>query len=1087
MVALNTASLLAEGVTTADGAKIPLRSIGMVIFNSHNTLTSPLRASMHFFAFFVVLTALAICGVVADAGASRDKAPPRADRQVLPHGVDAQLLSSSEARSRVTIFLADDSILEKLPKNAGTIGADLPGAAAARAAAVRSPNKATAQEKRIGATMDDQRNAVLLGELREAAKTGTRQNERVATRLEELGADVVSATPLPNTITAVVATGDVRAIAAWPEVTAVAKARAAHQMSSPIDGSETWHAAGFTGGGTSADGKGGPDYVGFDTGTRTTHQAFRTRLPSDCATCVGSGPSRVISPAGRTTFTGSKHGNVVAATVASTDLRSFSLASPWPPTWQLQKGLAYGLDKLYDPYEANDGYHWYLGLTYMGEPGVSDIPEVMNFSAGIYDDDLDLDPNLVFYDSSTDQLGITNTVAAGNCGLADPGYTGCGDGPHRVGAPATNFNVLSVGGVDPVQPYDQSTWTPWANSSPGPTWGGRKKPDLLATVTGVSPSAIDDSSYVNAGQGTSYAAPQAAAGAILLSSVGVYSPTAQRAILINSATPIQGQTYWTPTGGWGALNLDGAFTQRGYYANGSVSAAGANGTRFFRQMGVTAGDRTTLTWNRRTVNSVIDGSTYLALTNLDLIQVDASSGATTATGGSDAADTVDTNPTISAANPMPGNGTDGGDNVEQVRSTASGTEIYKVKALSAVDGAAAEPFSIAGSRPVQALQTPTPTVTLSPASPTIGVNGQTTVTGTVHNPSADLGLTGASVSLTLPAGTSLVSGSLTQAIGSIAANGTAVVNWQVKGNTAGSKSLSAAASGVTYGETFSGSGSTTLEVDGSAPSVSIGALPTWSTSTSVPLGWSATDPSGIATYDVETSVDGVNFTPLLSGTTSTSATASAGEGQTLTARVRATDGLGNTSGWTLASTTIDAAPPAIAIGVANTSVRGRVTVPVSVSNLGAPIVSATYTFGGGAAKPLPAGGVSYMNLGATPMNATLTVKASDALGRAVSAAATYTISSRFKSAALSVKTPKIKSRVAAITGSVASGVKGRATVTVTRTGKAGTKRVSKKVSIKKRKFSVKIPLKAGKYKVKVSLPQSGEFAAASSSKSFRVK
>ena len=55
------------------------------------------------------------------------------------------------------------------------------------------------------------------------------------------------------------------------------------QLAGPIDGSAIWWANGFTGQGTSADGNGSPDAVVFDTGLRTTHDAFKTRLPGDCA------------------------------------------------------------------------------------------------------------------------------------------------------------------------------------------------------------------------------------------------------------------------------------------------------------------------------------------------------------------------------------------------------------------------------------------------------------------------------------------------------------------------------------------------------------------------------------------------------------------------------------------------------------------------------------------------------------------------------------------------------------------------------------------------------------------------------------
>ena len=47
---------------------------------------------------------------------------------------------------------------------------------------------------------------------------------------------------------------------------------------------------------------------------------------------------------------------------------------------------------------------------------------------------------------------------------------------------------------------------------------------------------------------------------------------------------------------------------------------------------------------------------------------------------------------------MPGDGTDGGDNVEQISSTGTGTQILKVKSVTSIDGASSEPYSIAAAQ-----------------------------------------------------------------------------------------------------------------------------------------------------------------------------------------------------------------------------------------------------------------------------------------------------------------------------------------------------------------------------------------------------
>jgi hypothetical protein len=70
-----------------------------------------------------------------------------------------------------------------------------------------------------------------------------------------------------------------------------------------------------------------------------------------------------------------------------------------------------------------------------------------------------------------------------------------------------------------------------------------------------------------------------------------------------------------------------------------------------------------------------------------------------------------------------------------------------------------------------------------------------------------------------------------------------------------------------------------------------------STTTPARTSWSASDPSGIARYDVEESIDGGAFFPLLSTTTGVSVIQNLTVADTYRYGVRATDGAGNTSGW----------------------------------------------------------------------------------------------------------------------------------------------------------------------------------------------
>lgn len=1047
----------------------------------------------------VMASFLALCAT-GIAGGSKPR-QERAETAGISPGLAPALKAGRSANVRVAVMLRDNGLLTMTQRRPAELTGRLPGATAAKRAALRSPNRVTVREAQIAASMDDARNNVL-SDIRRAARSGTAQSVRVGEWIVQNGGRVVDAQPLPNSITAVVPRSQLARLARLRGVAAVLPAGPPpHWLNDLLEGSQTWHDNGFTGGGTSADGNGGPDFNAFDQGVRTTHDAFRTRMPGDCSTCVASGPTRVVSPERRTDFSGSEHGNQVAATVADTDLRSYATGgAPFPTTWQPNKGMAFDLDKLYDPWAAVNPPRWSIGITYDGEPGVSDLPEVLNYSAGVIADTTDFDPYWRSVDTEVDQLAITQTISAGNCGIVSS-YSGCGDGPHRVEIPGTNFNVITVGGFQTTFPSvgwnNPVNWTVWSNSSPGPTWGGRKKPDLLATTFGAvsCPNDQDDTTTENCGSGTSYAAPQVAAGAILLASVGVYAPTAQKAILINSATPIQGQTYWMPRSGWGALNLDTAFTQRANYANGSVTAAGANSARFYRLTGVAAGDRTTLVWNRRTVGAITSPAlAYTTLTNLDLFQFAAADACSpsctpTATGGVDANDTVDTDQTVTADNPMPGNGTDGGDNVEQLRSTGTGTQIVKVKAMSTIDGATSEPFSIASARPVEALSTPIPSVALVPSASVAGPGQTVTVTATVTNPSDDLALSGGAITLALPAGASLVTGSLSQSLGTIAASGTAAVSWQVSGAVDGAELFTATVSGTAFAEAFEGSGQATYTVDATAPVVQVDNPGEWSASNAPTFSWNASDASSsVANYDAEISRNGGVFAPLLAASPATSTSVSGGEGEQLRIRVRARDTFGNHSGWSEATTTIDAVPPAIAFGAASFGGRSTITVPVSVTNVGSQ-VAAKYSFKSGPATdvPLNASTVSFTNFTTATQTATLRVTATDALGRAVTETRAYTVPSRYLSPALTVSRVKAAGSAIVVAGRTAKTYAGRVTVTIKRKGKSGTRRVVKRVRVKRGKFSAKIKVRSGRYNVRVVAPAYGEYVAAAAEKRLRVR
>ena len=555
--------------------------------------------------------------------------------------------------------------------------------------------------------------------------------------------------------------------------------------------------------------------------------------------------------------------------------------------------MAAGVSKVLDPSGAGAEIDWAAGIPYYWydnatsrwklQPGAVDPAQVINYSRGneaTYDDSLDAQQ----WDATVDTYGVTATVAAGNSGPV----------AKTVNDPALAYNVIGVGafsGGGTTDPADDSVFG-W--SSRGPTAGGRKKPDLVA----VGDGGLADSYYQSTGQlwkydtGTSYAAPQVAGGAVLLAGAGIRDPKVVKAILINSARPgritpasaMGTQAGWQPDWGWGELNLDAAFRERLNFVRGQIPAGGA---RFFRATTRQPGDRATLVWNRRVADckplrqgcyyDTDSGFRVYTLSNLDLTQYDATTGALQATSAS----TVD--------------------NVEQVRAPASASVVYKVTA-GEVDGPEGEPFAITATRPLTPLVTPQPTtaLTVSTQSP-VRVGQPVRIQAESTNPSPDLPAENAQITLTLPAGVELVEGSPTQPLGTLNPHGaqgdSATTTWTVRGSVDGIQQLVATTSASKYGSTFRSSAAASFTIDAQPPRVTVATAAASSTSDPlIPLMWSATDDgSGTQSYDVGVSTDGEPFVSWLSTTTQTSASFSGTRGSRYAFRVRATDAFGNTS------------------------------------------------------------------------------------------------------------------------------------------------------------------------------------------------
>jgi hypothetical protein len=333
------------------------------------------------------------------------------------------------------------------------------------------------------------------------------------------------------------------------------------------------------------------------------------------------------------------------------------------------------------------------------------------------------------------------------------------------------------------------------------------------------------------------------------------------------------QSGWQPDWGWGALDLESAARDRTSFYTHEIAGGDAH---FYRADVQAPGERASLVWNRRALGCIAPGcdTTALTLSNLDLEQLDPTTGAVEARSAS------------------------GIDNVEQVRSPAGGPVVYKVKAASTVDGLPGEPYALAARRPLTRLVTPRPQtrVTLSTAAARPGE--PVTVVAELINPSPDLSGENAAASLTVPPGVELVSGAVTQPIGTLAPGGSTTVTWTVRaaGDAVNRIEVNAAAS--RYGETFASTDGATFVSDGSAPTVAIAAPAGATSDPAMRLSWSGTDSGvGLRDYTVEVAVDGGPFAPWLTATSLTEAVYEASRGSRYRFRARATDRLGTTSDY----------------------------------------------------------------------------------------------------------------------------------------------------------------------------------------------
>jgi hypothetical protein len=600
---------------------------------------------------------------------------------------------------------------------------------------------------------------------------------RLADQISELGGRVSSHTPVLPALFATAPASAIPSIAVLEGVSRITEdgmMKAMMDVSSYAMRSDTWWANGYTGGTW--------DLAVVDTGMDGSHPALNVDFAQVFHAQGQTWGGYNDNPIDPDDLLG--HGTHIGGTVGSID-----------STYQ---GVAYGMDALINAKagfrlasggasmswgDAMAGIDWaintggadVISFSFGGSPGASDTP----YSR--------------FYDAVADDLGVVVAIVAGNDG----------PGSSTVINPGCSFNAITVGGMNDWNTISRSDDTLISFSSRGPTGDGRLKPDIVAPGDNI----ISTSNNWETGpdfqsmSGTSMAAPHIAAAVLLLMDgmAGSFS-TVYKALLLNSADD-KGAPGPDNDHGWGYVNLQDAYNDRGSVYDALVPD-GSQGYSFFKGP-VVNGDKGTIVWNRHvTINGVDFPVTWYSLNDLDLYAYSE-------------LNNLFVDSSTSAVN-----------NVEQVvANTDYASFVYKVRSSGTFNGVAQEHFAFASEGSVS--PTTPPTLAQIVSAPGTAELGDTFwVFANVSNVG---GLSAHSVqaTLNLPAGLSIVSGGNPTAMGIISVASTKMVSWQLRGDVTGSKSISIDLVSNSYGEIFSFTGSSVLidVVDTTPPESLVDPLP----------------------------------------------------------------------------------------------------------------------------------------------------------------------------------------------------------------------------------------------------------------------
>lgn len=720
-----------------------------------------------------------------------------------PQGIAPELQGGEPGSPvRVAILMRDQLVLREAltPAYQARLVPSVP--VQAKAAAIGSPDRITSVEKLIAARAEQER-ASAIASLAPAADAARMDQAATIAAVRDFGGHVLGQRALPSSVFALVSRGALPALAARPDVQAIdpaPKPEPLLDVAVPAVGAPAWWQQGYTGG------DGASDSLTVDVGMyhdypETDHPAFAD---------VDFDQQEAPDEEGGTKQRG--HGTMTTSVIASRDAT--------------YRGAAPGIDTV-----ISGDLDYMLGLLDNGERS-PDPAEVINYSfsgGGIDAEDVALSA-----------FGVTMSAGAGNNLGQPPGTVG-------IAAPAAGRNVIAMGGTEThetISPEDDTI----ADVSRWGPYNERKKPDIVAParMSHMASSGWNNTDLVGSiqdpdpndpirtfddwieGSGTSFSAPLGSAGAALLWGSGVTDPNAQKAILINSARPgrvtpeqpMGTQTGWQPDWGWGMLDLERALAERGFYASSSV---GSGEARFYGAT-VAGGEKATLTWRLRGTYTTRTGANLAyTLTDLDLHQYRA-------------ADRSEVPPSPDAGFGAGPDSQDRDDSVEQVRAPTGGQQsvIYKVEAVSNVVGVPAEPFALAAQAPLDPLDPPSVRLAgeTTDASGPRACGQDVRITTRLANDSADLPADAAQVSLALPAGTQLVSGSPIQTVagGSLAAGAISEErSWTVRATSEGAKTFTITGQSETMGEPSADTAQVSFTADCTPPETSDDVDAAWRT------------------------------------------------------------------------------------------------------------------------------------------------------------------------------------------------------------------------------------------------------------------